>query len=177
VTGTALPRAAGFLRRSLAVLADMALFLAAASLLCIPLGRRLAAVRADSPADLVLTVMASPPLLHTALATTAAVAILWWIYFVIGWGLVGATPGKRLFGLAVIDHTGRYPIGPVRAQLRLVAYTLSSLLLCGGHLLVAFRSDHRALHDILSGTRVVRRRDLARRPAPPTDPPPNTREP
>ena len=157
---TPLPRCAGFLRRSVAVVVDMALFLALACVAAIPLTRRLATLGPRSPADLVISVLASPPLARTAAVTLLAIALLWWAYFVIGWGLLGATPGKRLLGLAVIDHAGRHPIGPLRAQLRLVAYTLSSLPLCAGHLLVAFRSDHRALHDILAGTRVVRRRDL-----------------
>ena len=47
-------------------------------------------------------------------------------------------------------------IGLVRATLRLAAYSVSSLTLCWGHLLPLFRTDRRALHDILAGTRVVR---------------------
>jgi uncharacterized RDD family membrane protein YckC len=81
---------------------------------------------------------------------------LWWAYFIIGWGLCGATPGKWLLGLRVIDHRGRCPIGPTRAFLRLLAYISSSLTLCWGHFLVVLRRDRRALHDILAGTRVVR---------------------
>ncbi len=144
----------------MAVLVDMALFLGIAGLVSIPLIHRLETLQPASGEDLLISVLASPPLARTMTVTAVVLAVLWWLYFVVGWGVLGSTPGKRLLGLAVIDHAGRYPIGPVRAQLRLVAYAVSSLPLCAGHLLVAFRSDHRALHDILAGTRVVRRREL-----------------
>ncbi len=164
-----LPRGAGFLRRTLATGIDVLLFLGVAILIVRPLASHVTALGPQPPAELVIAVMASPPLRHLAVVTAAALAFTWWAYLVLGWGLLGATAGKRLMGLAVIDHCGRHPIGVVRAQLRLIAYTLSSLPLAGGHLLVALRSDHRALHDLLAGTRVIRRRDL--QPLPAADPP------
>ena len=85
---------------------------------------------------------------------------LWWCYFAVGWGLVGTTIGKRLFGLTIVDHRGRSPIGLSRAFLRLAAYSVSSVTLGMGHLLVVLREDKRALHDVLAGTWVVRRRSL-----------------
>lgn len=160
-----LPPAAGFLRRALATVLDVLLFLGVAVLMLRPLLSRLAVLGPQPAAELLVSVMASPPLLHLAAVTGAALAFTWWAYVVLGWGVFGATAGKRLMGLAVVDHCGRHPIGVVRAQLRLIAYTLSSLPLGAGHLLVALRSDHRALHDILAGTRVIRRRDLPRLPA------------
>jgi uncharacterized RDD family membrane protein YckC len=39
---------------------------------------------------------------------------------------------------------------------RFLCYGLSGGLLCIGYLLVLFRKDRRALHDLLAGTRVVR---------------------
>jgi uncharacterized RDD family membrane protein YckC len=83
---------------------------------------------------------------------------LWWCYFAVGWGLLGATPGKWVCGLQIIDHEQRCPIGLSRAVMRMVAYTISSLTLGIGHWLIVFRADRRALHDILAGTRVVRRK-------------------
>ena len=80
---------------------------------------------------------------------------LWWAYFIFGWGLLSATPGKWLLGLRIVDHRGMLPIGASRAALRLVAYMVSSALFGAGHLFILFRSDRRALHDILAGTRVV----------------------
>ncbi len=31
---------------------------------------------------------------------------LWWCYFAVGWGLLGATIGKWVFGLRIVDHRG-----------------------------------------------------------------------
>jgi uncharacterized RDD family membrane protein YckC len=82
---------------------------------------------------------------------------LWWCYFVVGWGLLGATPGKWAMGLRIVDYRQRCPIGPARAVLRLAAYCVSSLTFEWGHLMILVRNDRRALHDVLAGTRVVRR--------------------
>jgi len=83
---------------------------------------------------------------------------LWWCYFAVGWGLAGATIGKWIFGLGIVDHQGRSPIGLSRAFLRLAAYSVSSVTLGMGHLLVVLRPDRRALHDVLAGTWVVKRK-------------------
>lgn len=82
---------------------------------------------------------------------------MWWCYFVVGWGLAGATPGKWAFGLRIMDYRQRCPIGASRAVLRLAAYCVSSVTFEWGHLLMLIRSDRRALHDVLAGTRVVRK--------------------
>jgi uncharacterized RDD family membrane protein YckC len=76
-------------------------------------------------------------------------------YFVWGWGVAGATPGKRLLSLRVEGHDGRFPIGPGRAFLRLIGYGASTLLLGLGFLLIPLVGE--GLHDKIAGTRVVRR--------------------
>jgi uncharacterized RDD family membrane protein YckC len=88
---------------------------------------------------------------------------LWFCYFVVGWGLLGATPGKWAVGLRITDYRQRCPIGPMRALLRLAAYCVSSVTLEWGHLMIMIRNDRRSLHDVLAGTRVVRK---GRRPVP-----------
>ena len=92
----------------------------------------------------------------------------WWCYFAVGWGLLGATIGKWVFSLRIVDHRGRSPIGLSRAFLRLAAYSVSSVTLGMGHLLIALRPDRRALHDVLAGTWVVRRPKTTQ-PAPTTE--------
>lgn len=82
---------------------------------------------------------------------------LWWCYFVVGWGLLGATPGKWAMGIRIMDYHQRCPIGPARATLRLAAYCVSSVTFEWGHLLMLIRNDRRTLHDVLAGTRVVRK--------------------
>ncbi len=88
---------------------------------------------------------------------------MWLCYFVVGWGLLGATPGKWALGLRIMDYRQRSPIGASRSVLRLAAYCVSSVTFEWGHLLMLIRSDRRALHDVLAGTRVVRK---SRRPIP-----------
>ncbi|MGO3128514.1 MAG: RDD family protein [Luteimonas sp.] len=69
-----------------------------------------------------------------------------------------ATPGKRLLGLQVVDDDG-LPPGYVRAGLRTAAGLLSWVSLNLGHLLAARAPRYQALHDRISGTRVVRLTD------------------
>ncbi len=82
---------------------------------------------------------------------------LWWCYFIVGWGLLGATPGKWAMGIRIMDYRQQCPIGPSRAALRLAAYCVSSMTFEWGHLLMLIRQDRRTLQDILAGTRVVRK--------------------
>lgn len=65
-----------------------------------------------------------------------------------------ATPGKRALGLAVVDDAGRR-IGAGHALLRFCAGGLSWLTLNVGHVMAALPPRHLALHDRVSGTRVV----------------------
>lgn len=85
-------------------------------------------------------------------------ANLW--YVVGGWARTGRTPGKALMRLSVVAagvRGGGPGVGLRTAFVRLLAWILSGSLLGIGFLLVAFRRDRRALHDLLAGTRVVRR--------------------
>lgn len=66
-----------------------------------------------------------------------------------------ATPGKRALGLAVVDERGRR-IKAGHALLRFCAGALSWLTLNLGHAMAALPPRHLALHDRISGTRVVR---------------------
>jgi len=65
-----------------------------------------------------------------------------------------ATPGQRVLGLRVVDMDG-VRIEPWRALLRHLAGALSWLTLNLGHALALVQPDGRALHDLVSGTRVV----------------------
>ena len=72
-------------------------------------------------------------------------------------GSIGATVGKLMLGARVVRMDGS-SLGYGRAALRFLAETLSWLTLGIGFLLIGFRSDRRALHDLLAGTQVVWRR-------------------
>jgi uncharacterized RDD family membrane protein YckC len=76
------------------------------------------------------------------------------LYYVLAWGLQGATAGQWLLGLVVEDQKGGR-VGLGQAALRVVGYALSAVLLGFGFLMIAF--DGYGLHDRIAGTRVVSR--------------------
>ena len=153
-TGTASLAAAtieaGFGVRLVAGVIDLAIVAAIQALLLAPVARHwwareLPATPADVPYFPILASIAMVPI---ALVLGAA-------YYVVFWGLSGATPGKRALGLAVTAEDGATPIGISRATVRVLGYCASFLLLGVGFLMIAFGGT--ALHDRLAGTRVVRR--------------------
>lgn len=73
-----------------------------------------------------------------------------------------ATPGQRLLGLQVTDMR-QQRLRPRRALVRHVAGAASWLSLNIGHLMAAVPPRHQALHDRLSGTRLLA--DQTRMPA------------
>ena len=94
--------------------------------------------------------LASTVLLATLLLV--AIAAAWFIGFEASrWQ---ATPGKRWLGLRVETLTGGAP-GIRGAALRWLGGVASAMLLHLGHAMIGLRADHRALHDLLAGTRVV----------------------
>jgi uncharacterized RDD family membrane protein YckC len=99
---------------------------------------------------------------RTATALAVGSLVLWALYafyYVLhGWARRGGTPGLRLLGLRLADTRHQVPIGWGRALLRLLGVVLSTLTLGVGFLLPAFRKDRRALHDLVAGTEVLRRR-------------------
>src|SRR5918997_120061 len=74
----------------------------------------------------------------------------------------GRTAGKWVTDLRIERRDGA-PLSYGRAVLRhLVGYALTLCTLGVGFLLAAFNSEGRALHDLVAGTVVVRRRSVAR---------------
>jgi uncharacterized RDD family membrane protein YckC len=78
-------------------------------------------------------------------------------YFVLLHGSGGRTLGKALAGVRVVLASGE-PLGYGWALVRYAAWVLSVVTLGVGFLVAATRSDKRALHDLLAGTRVARTR-------------------
>ncbi len=66
----------------------------------------------------------------------------------------GQTIGKMLAGVRVVDDDGEPPRFGA-ALLRHIGYFVSILTLGVGYLMAGLRTDKRALHDLLAGTRVV----------------------
>lgn len=74
------------------------------------------------------------------------------IYFAVFWWIWGATPGKLIFGLRVVDETGG-PIGIERALVRTV-----QIPLCLGFIWASFDPSRQGIHDKMAGTYVIDRR-------------------
>ncbi|MCP4656774.1 MAG: FHA domain-containing protein [bacterium] len=75
----------------------------------------------------------------------------------VGWGVWGTTPGKRLLGLYVCTAKGEVGIGIMRSAIRLAGYLVSTLTVGIGFLMVGFSDRKLALHDRIAGTWVGRR--------------------
>ena len=87
----------------------------------------------------------------------AVETVLALVYYTGLTGQFGATVGKMAIGVRVVRMDGS-PVGYGLAALRFLATFLSSITLCIGYLMVGFREDHRALHDLIVGTQVVYKR-------------------
>ena len=108
-----------------------------------------------------------------ALLQSAAWELLWppllaYLVLAAAWHVLGTasplqgSPGKRAFGLRVADRGEARP-SPARAVARHMAAALSWLTLNIGHLM-ALPAPHRALHDRIAGTRVLRDAEARRLP-------------
>jgi uncharacterized RDD family membrane protein YckC len=82
---------------------------------------------------------------------------IFFVYDVILNGRFGATVGKMAIGARIVVWDGSR-LGYARAALRWMAARVSDLFFCAGYLLIGFRADKRALHDLLVGTRVIYKR-------------------
>ncbi len=65
----------------------------------------------------------------------------------------GQTLGKMAMHIRVVTVEGG-PLSLGTAIVREIGYWVSLVTLCIGYLMAAFRSDKRALHDLMAGTRV-----------------------
>ncbi len=159
--GALLP--AGLFRRLPATLVDMVVYCGICALLAYPAARAIDWQPLIRDPTLAVDSLSDPAWIAHVAGIIGLWIALWWCYFAVGWGLVGTTIGKWMFGLVVVDHRGKWPIGLSRAFLRLAAYSVSSVTAGMGHLLIVLREDRRALHDLLAGTWVVVRNKAAAR--------------
>ena len=67
----------------------------------------------------------------------------------------GATPGKKLVHIKIVDAKTFKDIDNKQAITRSFGYIVSTLLLLIGFFMVAFRKDKRALHDLLANSAVI----------------------
>ena len=119
-----------------------------------------------SPTSLSSELLHDPAFQASAQAATAGLSGTLWLIVAIAFGVSAlyfvlaeggpwqATPGKRALRLRVHTLDGSR-VGYARALARHLGGALSWALLNLGHVIVALRSDRRALHDLLAGTQVL----------------------
>jgi len=86
-----------------------------------------------------------------------AVVVTWLYFALMESSPRGATVGKMVVGLRVVDEQGNR-LSFLRATGRFFAKFISAVILMIGFLMVAFDDRKRGLHDIIAGTLVVKTR-------------------
>lgn len=102
---------------------------------------------------LMLRLHAWEPILLPGAVLTLLVAVVYTAAFALVWQ--GRTPGRRLFGIRLVDQSGLAP-GPARAIVRAALAAVSVGLFFGGFWLALFDRRGQTLHDKLTSTFVVR---------------------
>ena len=102
-----------------------------------------------------LLVLVSPDTANTSRLISVSAAISWAYFALLESSPAQATLGKIALGIKVTDAGGG-AITFRRASVRYFCKSLSTLVLGVGWLLAAFTPRRQALHDLLSGTLVVR---------------------
>ena len=101
---------------------------------------------------------------ENALANSPKTSVTWELLFEVSVLVVtaifwrrwkGATPGKRVMNIHVVDAKTLGEVSSVQAMTRSLGYIVSRLILLVGFLMVAFRKDKRGLHDMMAGTLVI----------------------
>ncbi len=91
-----------------------------------------------------------------AFAFVATCAIVMFVYMTTAVGFYGRTFGMRLFGLEIVDvESADFP-NFHQAAVSSAVYLLSLALGGIGFLTLPFNEDHRAVHDLVSGTIIIR---------------------
>jgi len=72
----------------------------------------------------------------------------------------GATPGKKFVAIKIVDFKTHKDITNKQAITRSLGYIISTFLFLIGFLMVGFRKDKRALHDLLAETAVIYTEDI-----------------
>lgn len=148
----------GFWPRAAALIVDMILIYAAFWLLWVPLAKLM-----GWPVEFKMPMSGSQrlddfmPLIMIGLKQTALSFTLRLIYEVLMNGKYGATLGKMIVGAKIVRLDGS-ALGYKFAFFRFLARIVSDLTCYIGYLIVFFREDKRALHDLIAGTRVIYKR-------------------
>jgi uncharacterized RDD family membrane protein YckC len=142
-------RTAGFWRRTVALLVDLAI-----ALTLVASGGMLVALAVQAGGWFSSTPEVALEWLEESARNFLCVLIAL-CYFTLFVGFRGQTPGKMLLGLRIIRVTGK-EVGYGRAFVRWIGQILGLLPLGIGFLMVAVSRKRQGLHDKLAGTYVVR---------------------
>lgn len=88
--------------------------------------------------------------------------ILWVLYGTVFLRKWGATPGKMILQLKVVDVAGRAALKTRQAFLRSLFSIISAIPLCLGYLWAAWEGNTKTWHDIIAGTKVIRKAQAER---------------
>ena len=77
--------------------------------------------------------------------------VLYGIIYSVFLARTGQTPGKKAYGMKVVDIKSHETLSFFRAFIRFIAFLFSATTLLG-LILPFYRKDKRALHDLLSGS-------------------------
>jgi len=80
---------------------------------------------------------------------------LYGIVYIILLVKLGQTPGKKAYGIKVIDSKNGKNIGYIQALTRFIAFLFSATVVFG-LLLPFYRKDNKTLHDLLAGSVVIK---------------------
>lgn len=68
----------------------------------------------------------------------------------------GKTPGKKLMGIKIVSYPDHRHLTYSKSLIRyIIGYTISSLIIGLGFIMIAFREDKRGLHDLIAKTCVI----------------------
>ncbi len=100
-------------------------------------------------------IMGSKESMQASLIARNSLWIVYGIILSLFWSFKGQSPGYKAYNLKVIDaKTGEKP-SFFRAFFRYLLFVISATTIIG-ELIAFFREDKKTLHDILSGTYVIR---------------------
>jgi uncharacterized RDD family membrane protein YckC len=77
--------------------------------------------------------------------------------YVLFWRTSGQTPGKKMARISVVDAKSLQRASWMKLVVRFIGYFLSAITLVG-FFIGLLRKDRRTLHDLISGTAVIRER-------------------
>ncbi len=151
---------AGFLLRLAAYCLDFLIVNMASSILCTPFAPQLRILLEGADPEVLGTDVGrmldfyqqAGPLMLLISGIYSVVSVLYYVGF---HGHTGSTPGKRLFGIRVVNVDGS-ALNYRRALTRYGGELLSFLILGFGYLMIITHPEKRALHDLLANTRVIR---------------------